>query len=136
MPDAGPAPAARPAGDQNRNSRSPAPGPAPGCLRRPRELVSTRRFFVTSAACASTRSVLESRLARSGLCSLGAEHETLRILAHGVENAVERARVAIELLDQRVQARQGFVVEGGRRPAYFLEAPRQPGSAPGTVFQV
>src|SRR5260221_12185355 len=126
MPDAVSARAALSAGDQSRNSGSPAPGPVPGCQRRPREPVSTRRFFATSAACASTRSVLESRLARSGLCSLGAEHETLRILAQGVENAVERARVAIELLDQRVEARQGFVVEGARSDAYFLEARRHP----------
>src|SRR5258706_3304588 len=72
---------------------------------------------------------------RSGLSSRRAENEALRILAHRVENAVERARVAIELLDQGVEARQSFVVEGARGNAYFLEARRHPVEGRGAFFQ-
>src|SRR6266487_1743196 len=75
---------------------------------------------------ASASSIRESRLARSGLSARGAEYEALRILVQGVEHPVERARVAVELLDQRVETRQGLIAERARGVAHLLQARRHP----------
>src|SRR5882672_5378778 len=71
-------------------------------------------------------SVPESGFSRPGFSALRAEDEALRVLAQRVEHPVERARVALELLDQRVEARQGLVVERVRGDADFVQARRHP----------
>src|SRR5438128_11932715 len=89
-----------------------------------------------SRSIASASPVHESRLARSGLSARGAEYEALRILVQGVEHAVERARVAVELLDQRIEARQGFFVERVRGVAHLLQARRHPVKGQGALLQL
>src|SRR5260221_8747570 len=81
-------------------------------------------------------SVPESGFSRPGFSALRAEDEALRVLAQGVEHPVERARVALELLDQRVEARQGLVVERVRGDADFVQARRHPLEGPRTLLQL
>src|SRR5262252_2256372 len=66
--------------------------------------------------------VLESGFARSGPAALRAENEALRVLSQGVQHPVEDARLALQLVDQRVDARQRLVAEGVRRNADLFQA--------------
>src|SRR5689334_8717395 len=67
-------------------------------------------------------SILEPRLSRARPAALRAEEEGLRVLVESVERAVERPRVALQLLDQRIDPRQGLVVERTRRRAELFHA--------------
>src|ERR1700693_6302738 len=84
------------------------------------------KILADPRAIALACSVLEPWLAWSGLRTRRAEHEALRVLAQGIQHTVERARVAVELLDQRVEARQGLVVERARGYAHLFETHRHP----------
>src|SRR5215470_2196209 len=75
--------------------------------------------YTERRAIALARPVLEPGLAWAGLAALRAENERPRVVLERAEYAVERARFALQLLDQRIDPRQGLVVERARRGPQF-----------------
>src|SRR5882672_2443074 len=103
-------------------------GPEAGVMPHPApaRISASAKILPDPRAIALACSILEPRLARSGLRTRCAEHEALRVLAHSIQHPVQGARVAVELLDQRVEARQGFVVERARGNSHLPEARGHP----------
>src|SRR5215831_12374985 len=66
--------------------------------------------YTERRAIALARPVLEPRLPRARLAARRPEHEGLRVVAERAEHSVERARFALQLLDQRIDPRQGLAV--------------------------
>src|SRR5262249_10664943 len=105
--------------DDDPGARPPHAASAAAAMHTARQTMYTVRSCIGLA-----RTILEARLARTGLAALRSEDEGLRIVVEGVEHAVEHARVALQLLDQHVDSRQRFLVEGARRDADVVQARR------------